>query len=87
MEEAKLEANGLKLKNFSICNNVEKFDLSFTMTEGKDEIFFSVSYATSLFNNSTITRITEHFKNILNETITNTDVKLKDIQMLSEVER
>ncbi|MEJ8545005.1 non-ribosomal peptide synthase/polyketide synthase [Brevibacillus borstelensis] len=64
-----------------------KFDLSFMSTEEKGELLFGVEYSTRLFRKETIARLTRHFMRIMQAIVENPDVRLSDIQMLSDEEK
>ncbi|MBU3146982.1 condensation domain-containing protein, partial [Clostridium sp. CF012] len=87
MEEAKIEVEKLTFRPYVSNNNVEKFDITMNAVEGNEEIYFSLSYATSLYKHETIERMVNHFLNIVKEIVKNIEVNLKDIEIISEEEK
>ncbi|WP_340203759.1 amino acid adenylation domain-containing protein, partial [Ascidiimonas sp. W6] len=68
-------------------DGVSKFDLSLTITEDSNDVYFSISYATSLFTEATIQRLIGYLRCILESVIANPSVKLSEITILSESEQ
>jgi amino acid adenylation domain-containing protein len=67
--------------------NISKFDLTLTAVETGSGISFSLEYCSKLFNENTIEMMSEHFINILNYVATKTNVKLCEIDIVSEYEK
>ncbi|WP_278286427.1 MULTISPECIES: non-ribosomal peptide synthetase [Clostridium] len=87
MEEAKMKIKDLTFKPYDINDDIEKFDMTMMAVEGKEEIYFKLSYATSIYKEETIERMINHFLNIVKVTVRNIEVKLKDIEIVSEEEK
>ncbi|MCH7324068.1 condensation domain-containing protein, partial [Solibacillus sp. MA9] len=87
MEEAKVEIEDLTFNLYNFDINVEKFDITMTAVEEKYEINVNLNYATSLYKHETVESMVSHFLNIVKEIVRNTEVKLKDIEILSEDEK
>lgn len=66
--------------------NVSKFDLSLEVIPSADGLKFSFEYATKLFKEDFINNLSNHYINILNTILENSDIKIADINMLSEAE-
>jgi tyrocidine synthetase III len=64
-----------------------KFDITFYVAEIEDEIKCFIEYNTNLFKEESISRLINHYINILKEIIENPAKKLSDIQMLSKQEK
>ncbi|MCK4258700.1 MAG: non-ribosomal peptide synthase/polyketide synthase, partial [Halanaerobiales bacterium] len=77
----------LKLSNYSIGNQVAKFDLTLNAFESEKELHFDLEYKTKLFKEETIKRITRHFVNLINEVVENPDYQIKEFQMISNEEK
>jgi len=68
-------------------SNISKFDLSLEIIPENNILNLSFEYCTKLFEKSFIENLSNHYSNILNIVLENLDVKLCDIDMLSEDER
>jgi len=66
---------------------ISKFDLSLEIIPENDYLNLSFEYCTKLFDKAFIENLSCHYSNILNIVLKNLDVKLCDIDMLSEDER
>lgn len=66
--------------------NISKFDLSLEIIPSADGLKFSFEYATKLFKEDFINNLSNHYINILNTILENLDIKIADINMLSETE-
>ena len=64
-----------------------RVDLTFSVADQGDELRLSVEYNTSLFNRSTIQRMTENFICLLQELMDHLDCPLTEVAGLSEEER
>ena len=67
-------------------NNIAKFDLDFTALEKNDDLNININYATSIYEHSTIKRMANHYINILKSLTSNTDVQIKELNILSPKE-
>ena len=72
--------------NDEVCLN-SVFDLSLECCETPDGLVGRVSYATDLFNASTIQRLIEHFKTLTTGVIENTTAYLAELLLITEAER
>lgn len=84
------EENVVKLheKEFGIVeinHNVSKFNLSLEIKPKSHTI--NIEYCTDLFKKHTIERIFEHYMNVLDRVVTDNDVKIADISIISEEEK
>ncbi|MBX4267620.1 amino acid adenylation domain-containing protein, partial [Clostridium estertheticum] len=82
-----LEIDNLKFKQYEFENKISKFDLTLSATEIGEEIVFNMEYCTKLYKKETIERLIGHFLNILREVVENPEIKLSEIEMLSEEEK
>ncbi|UCH92358.1 MAG: amino acid adenylation domain-containing protein [Candidatus Aminicenantes bacterium] len=83
-----IETPELKLKaDENDHHNIAKFDLFLGGVETGDGINFEFQYRRRWFKKKTIERMSRHFINIIEEGIRNPEIKLLEIQMLSEEER
>lgn len=87
--------NGFTPVNFEGINaeyyipdiNISKFDLSIEVVPSEGEFKLTFEYCTKLFNKDTIERFSTHFINILERIVDNYELKISDIDILSEDER
>ena len=82
----KIDIEGLTFTRFEFESNVSKFDLTLNIEEIDDWLSFDAEYSTKLFKKKTIERLIGHYINILNIITENPEIKIADIDMLSESE-
>lgn len=80
-----IDGNQYNLQDYE--GKISKFDLTLMLLEKDGKIECSFQYCTRLFNKKTIEHISKHFINILNQITEDSNVYIKNIQMLSEDER
>ncbi len=68
-------------------NRKAKFDLSVYMWDKLDQLSGVFEYNTDLFETDTITRMMDHFQNILKSIVSNPEERISELPMLSEEER
>ncbi|MCX7920819.1 MAG: amino acid adenylation domain-containing protein [Clostridia bacterium] len=73
--------------NSAFKNKISKFDITLEATETGGILSFRLEYCTRLFKEETIQRLSGHYINILKEITANPEVKLSEIDMLSEEEK
>ena len=78
------ELSGLALNPVKLENNTTKFDLGFSMMEGLDGLKGSLEYSTDLFDESTIVRIGEHFRNLLEGIVIDPGQSIPDLPILTK---
>ena len=77
----------VKAEYFIPDNNISKFDLSLEIIPRDNECSLRFEYCTKLFDKEFIERMSIHYINILNAILENNEIKIADIDMLSEQER
>ncbi|WP_432409117.1 amino acid adenylation domain-containing protein [Wukongibacter sp. M2B1] len=82
-----MEIPGLKFSQYLFDNPISKFDLSMGATEKEDKIEFTIAYKTKLFKKETMQRLGEHYVNILRKVVENPQIKLSEIDMMSQKEK
>ncbi len=87
MDIPELEITGLKLKSYEYDNKISKFDLSLYGVEIEDQISFTLEYCTKLFKEETIKRFEEYFRKVIIDIIKDPDVKLSDLELITEEEK
>ena len=65
---------------------ISKFDLSLFIDDSDNKLRCTIEYAVKLFNQSTIKQITKHFKRVVEQVVSNSDVKIKNINLMSDKE-
>ena len=85
MPEFKLP--GLTLSYQSIENYSAKFDIVFDMWESADGLEGMLEYNTDIFEPSTIERLAEHYRTLLDAVVADPDQAISDLSILSPRER
>lgn len=75
------------LSPYEIQNNISKFDLLLDVYTDISEIHFDLQYNTDLFSNLTAEKIGQHYIELLQNIVANSDAQLADIEMLNVIER
>ena len=79
---------GIKSEYYIPDTRISKFDLSIeVIPTNNGDMSISFEYATKLFKEEFIQHLSEHYINIIKEVIDNVDIKIEDINMLSNAER
>ena len=87
MDQETLRIPGLELKPYKEAHQAAMFDLTLTAEEVGEELHVSINYATDLFERKTIERLAAYFRQIVLTVTENAEVKLSEIEVLSEQER
>jgi tyrocidine synthetase-3 len=87
MDNADKEIKELEFKQYIQARKTAKVDLTFTAKQIGEEVLIDLEYCAKLFKRETIERMKEHFVNILEETSSNLEIKLKEINILPEEEK
>ncbi len=87
MDAGELQIEGLRFKSYEIDNNIAKFDMTITAVELNKTIGINLNYCTKLFNKQTIKNMSKHLTNILNSIASNTNLRLSEVEMLSQEEK
>lgn len=82
-----LALRGLELTPLSLHNETAKFELTLRITENESGLEASVEYNTDLFHASRISRLLEHFQNLLEGIIANPRERISRLPLLTEQER
>nr|WP_295869897.1 non-ribosomal peptide synthetase [uncultured Chitinophaga sp.] len=86
-EETKFVLPGLKISSYKASHLVSEFDMSLTAFENNGEIRLALGYQDSLFKPETIEKFTAYFKRIVAAVVTDADVKIAEIDIVSDEER
>ncbi|MCX7923437.1 MAG: amino acid adenylation domain-containing protein [Clostridia bacterium] len=68
-------------------NNVYKFDLLLWALEAEEELSINLEFNQKLFMKQTVERMAGHFINIISQVVKKPDIKLREINAISEAER
>jgi amino acid adenylation domain-containing protein/non-ribosomal peptide synthase protein (TIGR01720 family) len=66
---------------------VSKFDLTLYISEEKEHLSATIEYTTDLFDNSTIDRMHDHFRNLLEQIVSNPNQRISTLHLLSPEEK
>ena len=84
---ARVRLGGLLLESMALEQRAAQFDLSLTMAETGDGLAASFEYNTDLFDASTIERLGEHFRTLLESIVADPFARLSELPVLSAAER
>ncbi len=82
-----VKVEGLEFKPYAFETKTSKFDFSLIAKKEEGEIKFNFEYCTKLFKKETIERLAEHYVNILKAIAENLEVKLSEVNIISEYEK
>ncbi len=82
-----MQIEDLRFNPYTFENKISKFDMTLEAIEASDKMWFNIEYCVDLFTEETMKRIGSHFINILREITKNPEVKLAEVNILSETER
>lgn len=81
------QLTNLQLESLDVHSGTSTFDITLSMAEMEAGLDASVEYNTDLFERATIQRMLEHFENILESAVSNPDLRLSELRLLSSAER
>ena len=84
---SRVEIPQLSLDILELDNKNSKFNLTLDAYKIDNGLYFSFEYSTHLFQEETIQRMAEHFRNILDWIVTNPEKPLREIEILSHREK
>ncbi|MEN6314180.1 MAG: amino acid adenylation domain-containing protein [Clostridiaceae bacterium] len=87
MDVDEIKVEGLEISGYEFDKGMAQFDITLIATEIKDEIEIELNYCTSLFSEDTIRRFGAHYINILAYMSEHPEVRLREIDMLSDAEK
>lgn len=79
--------SGISSKYYIPDTNISKFDLSLEIAPEDNFLNLSFEYSTGLFNKDFIKNLSNHYINIIDIILENTQIKISEINMLSKVEQ
>jgi amino acid adenylation domain-containing protein len=84
---ASMELRKLSLAPLDIEDDTEKFDLTLLADESEPRMQLTLGYNTDLFDAETITRMLNHYRQVLQAVVTNPRERLSELRLLTETER
>ena len=84
---AEVNLDGINANYYIPDTKISKFDLSLEIIPENNMLNLSFEYCTKLFDKDFIENLSAHYLNILNTVLSNSDVQLSTICMLSEEEK
>lgn len=81
-----MATQGLVVKPFDYTHPVSPFDLQWTGYEWNGELHCRFHYATRLFKRETVERMAKHFTRLVQQMVTEPEMRLGEIPMLSAAE-
>lgn len=82
----KLQLPGLEIELIELENNTTKFDLILNVTDGDLPLKCKLEYNTDLFDDSTMDRLIGHYLKILQEIVTQPEIRVGQINLFLENE-
>ncbi|WJM07716.1 non-ribosomal peptide synthetase [Paenibacillus sp. PK1-4R] len=86
LEESEFELEGLKLSPYPSEYGMAKFDLSVDVTEENGGLECNFEFATALYKESTIRRLSIHFGHLLAAIVSRPDAKIAELDLLTAEE-
>ncbi|KAF6562208.1 AMP-binding protein, partial [Paenibacillus sp. EKM207P] len=87
MEQQEFELEGLTLSSYPLDNQTAKFDLSLEAIEQPEGILCSLEYSTVLYKPETITRLAQHFAEIVRAIAYHPQQPLAVLNMVTDEEQ
>ncbi len=82
-----INLEGSKFTNYDIKEVVPKYDITLELLPKGNKIFGNFEYSSELFSEKYIGDLYEHYINVLEQVISNKDIKIKDIDILTPKEK
>ena len=81
------ELPGLTIAQLEVESNTARFDLTLTVIEKAKELHMRFGYNTDLFDDTTITRMQNHFQTLLEGIVADPDQRVSELPILTQAER
>jgi amino acid adenylation domain-containing protein len=85
--EAEFNLPQLKLSPVDVENENARFDLTFDATEAGGRIYVTLLYNTALFSATTIRRMSDHYRLLLEGVVSDPELPISQIPLLTRTER
>ena len=86
MDIPKLSTEELSVTHYPLDPKTSKFDLTLEIFEGEN-LNYAFEYSSILFKEETISRFSDYFETIVKILIENQAIKIKDLDILSDIEK
>ncbi|XLS29491.1 amino acid adenylation domain-containing protein [Flavobacteriaceae bacterium M23B6Z8] len=86
-ETPELEVEGIQLSAMDAGAVSSKFDMTITAAQVKENIIIDWEYCTDLYSEQTITRMKDHFEQLLEAFVANAEQPIGDVSLVSEKAR
>ncbi|WP_281889309.1 non-ribosomal peptide synthetase [Paenibacillus sp. YYML68] len=86
MDSVALELADTRVERIFVSGNETRFDLTWEFYEGV-ELELYIEYSTVLFEESTITRMSEHLLHVIDQVIECPDMKLGELELVNDTQR
>jgi len=87
LPSAQLDLPGLTLSSLAITNPIGRSDLIFVLWEESEGLGGRLEYNTDLFDASTIERMVEHYKQLLQSIVVHPESRIANLPLLTKVEQ
>lgn len=77
----------LEIQPYEKTNQKSKFDITCNIYDYEDTLNIEFEYSTALYNEETMVRMGEHYKNIIGQIIENPEKNMGDLEVVTEVEK
>ncbi|MBL0388673.1 amino acid adenylation domain-containing protein [Tumebacillus sp. ITR2] len=84
---ARIELDGLSIRPYEIEQTTSRMDLTLMAEERDEGLHFVFEYSTALFDRRTIENLAARFLVLLERVTADADVKMKDLDVLTDVEK
>jgi aspartate racemase len=82
-----LQLPGLTESPMNVDSGITKFDLYLSLSDASDSLIGSLVFSTDLFDQSTIERMLDHFRILLQGMVENPERRISDLSILTEAEK
>jgi amino acid adenylation domain-containing protein len=79
----KLDLEGLTIKRLDMQPRTSKFDMTLNIAEAEKSLAGSIEYCTRLFDEKTIIRMADHFRQLLTSAVENPKAPLSELPLLT----
>ncbi len=86
-ENTELQDSEIMFAPYEFGDKTAKFDFTLYATRVRNGIDFAIEYSTTLFKSERIGLLGKHVINTIHEVILNPDIRIKEIQMISDEEK
>src|SRR5207244_2327251 len=83
----RIESKELSFEFLGSDAGVSKFDLTCSLTEGRERLFGNFEYNTDLFDASTVERLAKHFEVLLEGICADPQQKISELPLLTQEEK